>query len=128
MPEYYEIIPDAKVRLLPAAEGYVAPEVVVAGASTFYATAVNTAVEILLEDEGWAIERIEWSLSDDPEIAVALTVAVDGTTVWSVDVISGGPGFLNIFRSFPEGVVTISLGAAGVGIAGKLNVAARSEA
>ncbi len=75
-------------------------------------------------DRGWHLDGVEWSLSANPAAAVALTVAVDGTTVWQFDITSGGPGFMPAkprIRGAANKAMVITLAAAGGSVIGKLN-------
>ena len=74
------------------------------------------------------IDVIHWSFDADPAAAKSLTVVIGGTTVFHVEIIKGGPGFL----PFPGGLygdaneaAVVTLAADNAGAKGKVNVITR---
>ena len=49
------------------------------------------------EDEFWCIDWISWSYDADPT-AGSLKIEIGGTTVWWIDITSGGPGHIEFVR------------------------------
>lgn len=100
-----------------------------------YATDTNAAVTVTLAaTEGvlHVLDSVDWSYSAAPTNG-ALTVAVDGTTIMSVDITEAGPGFLSWATEQSDGLhgplatatgkaMTITLADGGSSNVGKLNV------
>lgn len=95
--------------------------------TTDYATATNATATITYSAAGagisHAFEGISFSLSGTPAAAVSLTVQDGANTVFSVDVTSSGAGFIPLLRrGTANTAMTISLGAGGSGVVGKVSV------
>lgn len=100
-----------------------------------YATDTNAAVTVTLAaEEGvlHVLDGVDWSYSGTPS-GGALTVAVDGTTIMSIDITEGGPGFLTWATENSDGLhgplatatgkaMTVTLASGGAGVVGKLTV------
>jgi len=86
----------------------------------------NAAATITLGAIGGrhCIGGVAWSYDDDPT-GGNLQITVNGLIVFSVDITSGGPGFIPFEPPMmaPAGTpVVITLAAGGAGIAGKVNI------
>ena len=94
--------------------------------SDVHAPSSNTAA-VLTIPAGDVISGIAWSYSAAPT-GGALTVANGTTTVFSVEITAGGPGFFTFdppLIGSPGSSLTITLAAGGSGISGKLNLLGR---
>lgn len=97
--------------------------------NNYHAPASNTAAVVTLKSTTGSavIRRIDTGYDLDPTTVPAeLTIAVDGTTVWSTHINKGGPAFFDFAEGYPlnaasSGIV-ITLPAAGASITGRLNV------
>lgn len=98
--------------------------------SNYATAAANTAVTITYAASGAQVNRphairgLVWSYSGGTPVG-SLTITEGGTTVFSIDITSEGPGFIN----WPLGAGTssnielaVTLAAGGSDIVGKLNV------
>lgn len=89
--------------------------------------AAGTVTISAITVECWVVRQIDFSYDDPPSAAATLTVTAGGTTIYQIDITSGGAGQLH----FPLGLhnstfneeVVITLLAGGSGIGGSLNVA-----
>ena len=79
-------------------------------------------------DQFWVLDYVAWSYSGDPT-GGKCTVEIGGTTVFEVDVTSGGPGLLNFdkhelynpLQTKNESLV-VTLAAGGGSVVGKLQI------
>lgn len=90
------------------------------------ASATNAAATITynaVAGKRHAIDGISFSLSADPASPVALTITDAGNTVFQVDVLVRGPGFIPISGASATAntSLVISLGAGGSGVVGKIS-------
>jgi hypothetical protein len=96
-----------------------------AAANTVSATnAAATLTFAATAAKRWRLAAVEWSFSANPAAAAALTVKDGVDTVWSVDITTGGPGFLPIDPDVIGTVNTaleVSLAAGGAAVVGKVN-------
>jgi hypothetical protein len=77
-------------------------------------------------DNFWVLDWVAWSYSGDPT-GGKLTIALGGTTIFEVDITSGGPGLLNFDKNSlydrnqtKNQTLTITLAAGGGSVVGKL--------
>lgn len=108
-----------------------------------FTSAVNSNASVFYPDAETLVHRlsgVDWSYSGDPTNG-SLTIVKDatvtggtetnglilngsitgGTTIYSVDITSGGPGFLPQVFAVSTGSLAVILSAGGTGITGKLN-------
>lgn len=92
-----------------------------------YGTATNGIVTLTfagVASYGWCIAGIAWSYSGTPT-GGNITITDGGNTVFSVDVTTGGPGFVS-FNPAMEATIgntlVVTLAAGGAAIVGKLNL------
>ena len=79
-------------------------------------------------DNFWVLDYVAWSYSGDPTNGKC-TVKIGGTTVFEVDVTSGGPGLLNFEQhelynaaQTKNQALVVELAAGGGSVVGKLQI------
>jgi hypothetical protein len=99
-------------------------------AATNYATATNASAIVTyaaVAGQSNVISGIAFSYSGTP-VGGSLTIADGATTVFSIDVISGGAGFIPFnppVRGTTNTALTITLSGGGAGVVGKVSVLGR---
>ena len=100
-----------------------------AAASNVHHPAANTAAVVTIAYAAGRrvkVSGIAWSYDGSPAAATTLSAAIDGSTVWGVDIVAAGPGDVTFappidFTPATTSVV-FTLPAGGAGVSGKLNV------
>jgi hypothetical protein len=108
---------------------FVLPGSQAAAAANVHAPAANTAAVVTYSAAGTGLSHslsgVAWSYSGDPTGGNLKIEDGSGTTVFSVDVTSKGPGFFLFpepLRGAANTALIVTLAAGGSGVSGKVNV------